>query len=105
MSGEKRTVTSAIDDMTVTEVRRDLDCLRKYWSFCEDNDRCIDTDYRLSTGKYDIQTFCLKFMMGHHMKRHNKSHRRSHVTNNHTEPEHHGHGGSDHVPSLPHHDA
>ena len=75
MPKDKRMVTSAIHDMSVTEVRRDLDCLRKYWAFCDTNDTDVDPAYRLSTGKHDIQTFCLKFMMGHHMKRHQKSQR------------------------------
>jgi hypothetical protein len=73
---DKRVVTSAIQDMTVTEVRRDLDALRKYWSFCETNRSDIDPAHRLFTEKYDIQTFCFKFIMGHHMKRHNKSSKR-----------------------------
>ena len=73
MATGKRVVTSAIPGMTVTEVRRDLDALRKYWSFCEAHHHDLDDAFRLSTEKYDIQTFCFKFVMGHHMKRHNKS--------------------------------
>lgn len=69
----KRVVTSAIPGMTVTEVRRDLDALRKYWAFCETHRRDMDESFHLSTEKYDIQMFCFKFIMGHHMKRHNKS--------------------------------
>ena len=76
---KKRVVTSAIPGMSVTEVRRDLDSLRKYWSFCETHGVDIDEANRLSTKIYDIQTFCFKFVMGHHLKRHNKSKRPGNV--------------------------
>ncbi len=73
MCAKLRKVTSAIEDMTVTEVRQDLLALRRYYTCCVRNMVDIDLDYMLHTKKHTIGMFCLKFVQGHHMKRHKKS--------------------------------
>lgn len=68
----KRVVTSAIPDMTVGEVRRNLDIVRKRW-----NDASLDRPFYLTDTLSDssdmtLQQFALKFVIGHHFKRHNQ---------------------------------
>ena len=69
-----RPVTSAVGGMTVSEVRADLDCVRRYWKQTVDgSERGFDINHALTTGKYPLQEFCFLFVLGHHMKRHRKN--------------------------------
>ena len=66
----KRVVTSAINGMTVGEVRRCLDHMRRQWSNAN-TDPFFITDM-LPQDAMSIQTFSLLFVKGQHQKRHNK---------------------------------
>lgn len=66
----KRVVTSAIDGMTVGEVRRNLDTIRKRWRQQGRDEPFFMTD-PLSNG-FTVETFAVKFVIGHHFKRHQK---------------------------------
>lgn len=66
----KRVVTSAISGMTVGEVRRCLDHMRRSWSNAN-NESFFITD-TLPHDSMAIQTFALLFVKGQHQKRHNK---------------------------------
>jgi len=66
----KRNVTSAVEGLTVADVRRCLDKVRKSWA---DLDK---THFSLLIPVNDnltIQDFCFRFVLGHHRKRHAKS--------------------------------
>jgi hypothetical protein len=66
----RRIMTSAIDSMSVAEVRKFLgECRRKYQIQTIDDPMYI-TD-KLPNGM-QLQEFALKFQQGHHQKRHNK---------------------------------
>ena len=68
----KRTVSSAIEGMSVAEVRRGLDIMRKKWKHRETHPFYIcDPIFNTMT----LQEFGYNFVMGHHHKRHNKSHK------------------------------
>lgn len=69
----KRVVTSAIPDMSVGEVRRNLDIVRKRWNDASDTRPFFLTD-TLSDGgnSMTLEQFALKFVIGHHFKRHNQ---------------------------------
>ena len=77
-TNKRKKVTSAIDGMTVHEVRRNLDFIRKYVNAGIQNNTFIDYEKTLVTGNYNMQEFCLMFIMGHHNKRHLKSSKGSH---------------------------
>ena len=67
----KRVVTSAIDGMSVSKVRRGLDTMRKLW-----RERSDARPFFISQPVVDhmpMQAFALRFVMGHHYKRHIKS--------------------------------
>lgn len=66
----KRTMTSAICEMSVAQVRKYLGETRKRWTTQTLNHPMYITD-KLSNGM-TIQEFALKFQQGHHQKRHNK---------------------------------
>ncbi len=66
----KRIVTSAISGMTVGEVRKNLDAMRRQWVNANSESFFI-TD-TLSHESMSIQTFALLFVKGQHQKRHNK---------------------------------
>jgi hypothetical protein len=66
----RRIMTSAIDGMSVAEVRKYLGETRKGWSAQTLNQPFYITD-KLSNGM-TMQEFALKFQQGHHQKRHNK---------------------------------
>lgn len=67
----RRIMTSAIDSMSVAEVRKFLgECRRKYQTQTP-NDPMYITD-NLPNGM-QLQEFALKFQQGHHQKRHNKN--------------------------------
>ena len=66
----KRVVTSAIPDMTVGEVRRGLDMIRRRW-----RERTPEQPFFISDmlcNNYTMEQFAFLFVMGHHYKRHNK---------------------------------
>lgn len=67
---EKR-MTSAIDNMTVADVRKALSLLRKEWS----NHTCVQPFFpsQKLTEHLSISEFAFKFVMGHHAKRHAKN--------------------------------
>ena len=64
---ERRVVTSAIDGLTVAEVRRNLDLVRKRWRQQDDGEAFFLTD-PLANG-FTVDTFAVKFVIGHHFKR------------------------------------
>lgn len=67
----KRVVTSAIEGLTVSRVRRGLDIMRKLW-----RERSTERPFficRNVIDNYSMQQFAFKFVMGHHYKRHSKS--------------------------------
>jgi hypothetical protein len=66
----RRVMTSAIDNMSVAEVRKFLgECRKKYTSQTLNRPMYI-TD--MLSNDMTIQDFALKFQQGHHQKRHNK---------------------------------
>lgn len=71
MSTSKRVVTSAIEGMSVSKVRRGLDTTRRMW-----REQSYEHPFFITNPVVDnmpMQLFALKFVMGHHHKRHNKS--------------------------------
>jgi len=75
-ASDRRATTSAIETMSVAEVRKCLsECRKKHQHQTADEPLYI-TD-TLSNG-LPVQEFALKFQQGHHQKRHNKS--RKHPT-------------------------
>ena len=68
---QQRKVTSAIDGMSVAEVRRALDIVRKGWS---DDEAPFHLTAPLFNGMSQ-QQFCTELTLGHHTKRHAKSKR------------------------------
>lgn len=67
----KRVMTSAIDNMSVADVRKFLgECRKKYTSQSQETPMYL-TD--TLTNGMQLQEFALKFQQGHHQKRHNKS--------------------------------
>lgn len=68
---QQRKVTSAIEGMSVAEVRRALDIVRKAWS---DEDATFHFTAPLFNGMSQ-QQFCTELTLGHHTKRHAKSKR------------------------------
>jgi len=66
-----RKVTSAIEGMSVAEVRRGLDAVRTKWTAQPPRFYFTDKILRDMT----VQRFCVEFTLGHHTKRHAKSKR------------------------------
>ena len=67
----RRSVTSAVEGLTVAEVRKCLDVVRRSWS-----NRSRQEPFSLLTKvnrPFTIQEFCFRFVLGHHRKRHAKS--------------------------------
>ncbi len=67
---QQRKVTSAVDGMSVAEVRRALDQVRKTWS--------DPTPFHFTAPLFNgmsQQQFCTELTLGHHTKRHAKSKR------------------------------
>lgn len=65
-------LTSAVEGMTVAEVRKCLSQIRKAWA-----DSCSDKvfDIRESNSiEIPYQDFCFRFVKGHHEKRQRKKH-------------------------------
>jgi hypothetical protein len=71
MGCNKRVVTSAIDGLTVADVRRNLDMLRRRWKQQEAGETFYLTD-PLGNG-FTADTFAVKFIIGHHFKRHHNT--------------------------------
>ena len=73
-SAPKRVVTSAINGMSVGEVRRHLDYMRCHWMNAN-SDPFFITDMILQHEgtTIPIQNFALLFVKGQHQKRHHKS--------------------------------
>lgn len=67
-----RKVTSAIEGMSVAEVRRGLDAVRTQWH--QGGGARFYFTEKLFNGM-TVQEFCTKFTLGHHTKRHAKSKR------------------------------
>ena len=70
-SDVERTMTSAIDDMSVSEVRKALAFMRKEWS----RHSCVYPFYTSQTlpeSELEMAEFAFRFVMGHHHKRHHK---------------------------------
>jgi hypothetical protein len=66
----KRIVTSAIEGMSVSEVRKCLDLMRKQW-----REKDETTPFYICETFNDnitMDKFAFQFVMGHHFKRHNK---------------------------------
>ena len=63
----RRIITSAIPQLSVTEVRRGLDLIRRRWA---DRHRSAFELSGQATGGLTVQAFALKFLLGHHAKRH-----------------------------------
>lgn len=66
----RRSMTSAIPDMTVAEVRRALQELRKKWKDSTEDDLFYPSD-PLFNG-LTVESFALMQVTGHHKKRHMK---------------------------------
>ena len=69
--GVKRKVTSAIDGMSVREVRWCLGKVRSQWQSA--NNEPFFLTNTLDDGNVSVQEFAVKFVVGQHMKRHRKS--------------------------------
>ena len=66
---EERKMTSAINDMTVADVRKSLSTMRKEWA----SHSCVDPFFpSKKLSDLTIAEFAFKFVMGHHAKRHAK---------------------------------
>lgn len=66
----KRVVTSAIANLSVGEVRRGLDMIRRRW-----RQRSTEQPFFINDSlfhDYTIEEFAFRFVMGHHYKRHNR---------------------------------
>lgn len=70
-ANSKRIVTSAIDGMTVTEVRRGLELFRRKWRE-RNQEGC--SFYLCEQVLHDmtLEDFAFKFVVGHHHKRKNR---------------------------------
>jgi hypothetical protein len=66
---QQRQVTSAISDLTVSQVRKGLDIVRKMWNNTPEDFALNNAAY----GERSAQQFCFDFVLGNHMKRHQKS--------------------------------
>jgi len=60
-------VTSAVEGMSVGEVRRCLECIRRQWLNANTEPFFITSC--LSTHNDSLQTFALRFVKGQHQKR------------------------------------
>ena len=69
----KRNVTSAVEGLSVADVRRCLDKVRKGWAESESSGHFSLTMVINEEIPMTIQDFCFKFVLGHHQKRHAKS--------------------------------
>ncbi len=68
----ERTMTSAITDMSVAEVRKALSHMRRQWS----QHSCVHPFFPcacLPGADMTVSEFAFRFVMGHHHKRHQKT--------------------------------
>ena len=67
----ERTMTSAISNMSVADVRKALANMRKDWA----KHSCVQPFFTSAklTEELSVSEFAFKFVMGHHHKRHSKS--------------------------------
>lgn len=68
---EEKTLTSAITDMSVAEVRKALSHMRREWQ----KHSCVHPFFpcqMLPASSLTISEFAFRFVMGHHHKRHQK---------------------------------
>jgi hypothetical protein len=73
---DRRIITSAIDGMSVAEVRRALSTMRKSWEECSGDKGSKKPFYMTSdpiVRGLSVQEFSYMFVRGHHTKRLNKS--------------------------------
>ena len=71
-------MTSAIPEMTVAQVRKALGDIRKAAQLQNEEQPFFITDSVEDLPRHmSIQSFCLKFVCGHHDKRHNKGKKKS----------------------------
>ena len=73
---KRRVVTSAIPDMSVTEVRRALDSIRKRWLSRDDATQppfVISAPLDVGSREMRVDEFTFQFILGHHRKRHAKA--------------------------------
>jgi len=66
-----RVITSAIDTMSVAEVRKSLAFIRKEWS-AHSGVHPFYPSNTLVGSNMTISEFAFRFVMGHHEKRHHK---------------------------------
>jgi len=68
---EERVMTSAINNMSVADVRKSLAMMRKNWA----RHSCVQPFFpsKILTNDLMVSEFAFKFVMGHHHKRHSKS--------------------------------
>jgi hypothetical protein len=71
MHTDDRKMTSAINNMSVADVRKALSNMRREWS----KHSCVQPFYpsKMLTEDMTIAEFSFKFVMGHHAKRHAKN--------------------------------
>lgn len=75
-SDERRVITSAIDGMSVAEVRRALATMRRNWEECAtapERGRPFYVSCDILVGNHTVQDFSYKFVQGHHEKRISKN--------------------------------
>lgn len=74
---EKRIITSAIDGMTVAEVRKALSTMRRTWEACsalqDESRRPLYVSCDTLVRGHTVQDFSYMFVQGHHAKRMSKS--------------------------------
>lgn len=71
MSDRKRVMTSAIPSMSVADVRKALQMVRKSW--CLHSMHTPMNTIAEATPSMSAGQFCYLFVRGHHLKRHAKS--------------------------------
>ena len=70
MKSKDRVLTSAIENMSVADVRKSLALIRKQW----ENHTSMNPIYlsKELNPDFSLSKFAYLFIMGHHHKRHNK---------------------------------
>tara|TARA_B100000482_G_C12612127_1_gene299496 strand:+ start:1540 stop:1779 length:240 start_codon:yes stop_codon:yes gene_type:complete len=71
ITDDEKKMTSAIQDMSVADVRKALSLMRKEWN----KHSCVRPFFPSEkiTDSLTVSEFAFKFVMGHHAKRHSKS--------------------------------
>ena len=68
----RRVMTSAIEGMSVADVRRNLATIRTKW---RDHSPTKAFQCHAQLQSHNVSEFCFLFVLGHHRKRHAKSQR------------------------------